>query len=141
MSTPAAPDALAACGSALLQGLLRATEEDQEQLLALLNIDPAEGRPVLQQLERLALLRLLLQQRQLQLPAAGPALSREPTSEQGEFVSGFGCHQIWCDGAVLYRVAPCHRMRSCCQLVPLNGASRRPLRRRWCQTRGLRRVA
>lgn len=139
MSTPAAPDALAASGSALLQGLLRAAEEDQEQLLALLNIDPAEGRPLLQQLERLALLRLLLQQ--LQLPAAAIALSREPTSEQGEIVSGFGCHQIWCDGAVLYRVAPCHRMRSCCQLVPLNGASRRPLRRHWCQTRGLRRVA
>jgi hypothetical protein len=139
MSTPAAPDALAASGSALLQGLLRAAEEDQEQLLALLNIDPAEGRPLLQQLERLALLRLLLQQ--LQLPAAGPVLSREPTSEQGEIVSGFGCDQIWCDGAVLYRVAPCHRVRSCCQLVPLNGASRRPLRRHWCQTRGLRRVA
>lgn len=139
MSTPAAPDALAASGSALLQGLLRAAEEDQEQLLALLNIDPAEGRPLLQQLERLALLRLLLQQ--LQLPAAAIALSREPTSEQREIVSGFGCHQIWCDGAVLYRVAPCHRMRSCCQLVPLNGASRRPLRRHWCQTRGLRRVA
>lgn len=139
MSTPAAPDALAASGSALLQGLLRAAEEDQEQLLALLNIDPAEGRPLLQQLERLVLLRLLLQQ--LQLPAAAIALSREPTSEQREIVSGFGCHQIWCDGAVLYRVAPCHRMRSCCQLVPLNGASRRPLRRHWCQTRGLRRVA
>ena len=141
MSTPAAPDALAASVSALLQGLLRAAEQEQHQLLALLNIDPAEGRPLLQQLERLALLRLLLQQLQLQLPAAGPALSREPTSEQGELVSGFGCHQIWCDGAVLYRVAPCHRMRSCCQLVPLNGASRRPLRRHWCQTRGLKRVA
>lgn len=139
MSTPAAPDALAASGSALLQGLLRATEEDQEQLLTLLGVSPADGRPLLQQLERLALLRLLLQQ--VQLPAAAPALSREPTSEQREIVSGFGCHQIWCDGAVLYRVAPCHRMRSCCQLVPLNGASRRPLRRHWCQTRGLMRVA
>lgn len=139
MSTPAAPDALAASGSALLQGLLRAAEEDQEQLLTLLNIDPAERHPLLQQLERLALLRLLLQQ--LQLPAAALALSSAPASEQGELVSRFGCHQIWCDGAVLYRVAPCHRMRSCCQLVPLNGASRRPLRRHWCQTRGLRRVA
>lgn len=139
MSNPAAPVAVAPFVSRLLQGLLRAAEEEQKQLLALLGVSPADGRPLLEQLERLALLRLLLQQ--LQLPAAGPALSREPTSEQGEIVSGFGCHQIWCDGAVLYRVAPCHRMRSCCQLVPLNGASRRPLRRHWCQTRGLRRVA
>lgn len=141
MSTPAAPDALAASVSALLQGLLRAAEQEQHQLLALLNIDPAEGRPLLQQLERLALLRLLLQQLQLQLPAAGPALSSAPASEQGELASGFCCHQIWCDGAVLYRVGPCHRCRSWCELVPLNGASHRPLRRRWCQTRGLRRVA
>ena len=139
MSTPAAPDALAACGSALLQGLLRAAEQEQHQLLAQLGVDPAHGRPLLQQLERLALLRLLLQQ--LQVQTAGPALSSAPASEQGELASGFCCHQIWCDGAVLYRVAPCHRMRSCCQLVPLNGASRRPLRRHWCQTRGLRRVA
>ena len=139
MSTPAAPDALAACGSALLQGLLRAAEQEQHQLLAQLGVDPAHGRPLLQQLERLALLRLLLQQ--LQVLTAGPALSSAPASEQGELASGFCCHQIWCDGAVLYRVAPCHRMRSCCQLVPLNGASRRPLRRHWCQTRGLRRVA
>lgn len=141
MSNPAAPVAVAPSVSRLLQGLLRAAEEEQEQLLALLGVSPADGRPLLQQLERLALLRLLLQQLHLQLLAAAPALSREPTSEQGEIVSGFGCHQIWCGGAVLYRVAPCHRMRSCCQLVPLNGASRRPLRRHWCQTRGLRRVA
>ncbi|MFM7549101.1 MAG: hypothetical protein ACKO8I_09545 [Cyanobacteriota bacterium] len=139
MSTPAAPVALVASGSALLQGLLRAAEKEQEQLLALLGVSPADGRPLLEQLERLALLRLLLQQ--LQLPAAGPALSSATGSEQGDLAGGFGCHQIWCDGAVLYRVAPCHRMRSCCQLVPLNGASRRPLRRHWCQTRGLRRVA
>jgi len=139
MSNPAAPVAVAPSVSRLLQGLLRAAEEDQEQLLALLGVSPANGRPLLEQLERLALLRLLLQQ--LQLPAAGPALSSATGSEQGVHAGGFGCHQIWCDGAVLYRVAPCHRMRSCCQLVPLNGASRRPLRRHWCQTRGLRRVA
>jgi hypothetical protein len=139
MSAPVAPSAQALAVAALLQGLLRAAEQEQHQLLAQLGVDPAHGRPLLQQLERLALLRLLLQQ--LQVQTAGPALSSSPASEQVELASGFCCHQIWCDGAVLYRVAPCRRCRSWCELVPLNGASRRPLRRRWCQTRGLRRVA
>jgi hypothetical protein len=139
MSTPAAPSAQVPSVAALLQGLLRAAEQEQLQLLAQLGVDPAHGRPLLQQLERLALQRLLLQQ--LQVQTAGPALSSAPASEQGELACGFCCHQIWCDGAVLYRVAPCRRCRSWCELVPLNGASRRPLRRRWCQTRGLRRVA
>lgn len=139
MSSSAAPSAQAPAVTALLQGLLQAREREQDQLLAQLGVEPADGRPLIQQLERVALLRLLLQQ--LQLTTAGPALGSAPSHEPVEHASGFCCHQIWCDGAVLYRVAPCRRCRSCCELVPLNGASRTPLRRRWCQTRGLRRVA
>jgi hypothetical protein len=54
---------------------------------------------------------------------------------------GFGRHQIWCDGEVLYRVEPSHICREHCRLVPLNGASRAPLQRHWINTAGLRRVA
>ncbi|MGB5134009.1 MAG: hypothetical protein WBN89_02415 [Prochlorococcaceae cyanobacterium] len=54
---------------------------------------------------------------------------------------GFGRHQIWCDGEVLYRVEACMTCRERCRLVPLNGASRAPLKRRWSNTAGLRRVA
>jgi hypothetical protein len=42
---------------------------------------------------------------------------------------------------VLYRVEPCRRFSACCALVPLNGVSTAPLRRAWCHTSGLLRVA
>ncbi|KMM17872.1 hypothetical protein [Synechococcus sp. GFB01] len=53
---------------------------------------------------------------------------------------GFGRHQIWCDGEVLYRVESCTSCREHCRLVPLNGVSSAPLQRRWSNTAGLRRV-
>lgn len=54
--------------------------------------------------------------------------------------AGFGRHQIWCDGEVLYRVEPCPLHRQHCRLLPLNGASTAPLTRPWSHTHGLRRV-
>ncbi|MCP9889099.1 hypothetical protein KBY96_14325 [Cyanobium sp. ATX 6A2] len=54
--------------------------------------------------------------------------------------AGFGPHQIWCDGEVLYRVETSPTCRTHCRLVPLNGARTAPLQRHWSHTAGLRRV-
>ena len=87
MSSSAAPSAQAPAVTALLQGLLQAREREQDQLLAQLGVEPADGRPLIQQLERVALLRLLLQQ--LQLTTAGPALGSAPAMSQWNTPAGF----------------------------------------------------
>jgi hypothetical protein len=120
-----------------LQTVLAQAERERDQLLAQLGIEPQLRLQLRQQVEGAALLRLLLQQLQLISSASALTGSRQ-NQEQG---TGFGTDQIWCDGAVLYRVEPCRRFSACCALVPLNGVSTAPLRRAWCHTSGLLRVA
>ena len=120
-----------------LQSVLAQAERERDQLLAQLGIEPQRRLQLRQQVEVAALLRLLLQQLQLLSSASALAGSRQ-NQEQG---NAFRTDQIWCDGAVLYRVEPCRRFSACCRLVPLNGVSTAPLRRAWCHTSGLLRVA
>jgi hypothetical protein len=120
-----------------LQTVLAQAERERDQLLAQLGIEPQLRLQLRQQVEGAALLRLLLQQLQLISSASALTGSRQ-NQEQG---TAFGTDQIWCDGAVLYRVEPCRRFSACCALVPLNGVSTAPLRRAWCHTSGLLRVA
>jgi hypothetical protein len=120
-----------------LQTVLAQAERERDQLLAQLGIEPQRRLQLRQQVEGAALLRLLLQQLQLISSASALTGSRQ-NQEQG---TAFGTDQIWCDGAVLYRVEPCRRFSACCALVPLNGVSTAPLRRAWCHTSGLLRVA
>ena len=120
-----------------LETVLAQAERERDQLLAQLGIEPQRRLQLRQQVEGTALLRLLLQQLQLLSSASALAGSRQ-NQEQG---TAFGTDQIWCDGAVLYRVEPCRRFSACCRLVPLNGVSTAPLRRAWCHTSGLLRVA
>jgi len=120
-----------------LQSVLAQAERERDQLLAQLGIEPQLRLQLRQQVEGAALLRLLLQQLQLISSASALTGSRQ-NQEQG---TAFGTDQIWCDGAVLYRVEPCRRFSACCALVPLNGVSTAPLRRAWCHTSGLLRVA
>jgi hypothetical protein len=120
-----------------LQTVLAQAERERDQLLAQLGIEPQLRLQLRQQVEGAALLRLLLQQLQLISSASALTGSRQ-NQEQG---TAFGTDQIWCDGAVLYRVEPCRRFSACCRLVPLNGVSTAPLRRAWCHTSGLLRVA
>jgi hypothetical protein len=120
-----------------LQTVLAQAERERDQLLAQLGIEPQLRLQLRQQVEGAALLRLLLQQLQLISSASALTGSRQ-NQEQG---TAFGTDQIWCDGAVLYRVEPCRRFSACCALVPLNGVSTAPLRRAWCPTSGLLRVA
>ena len=120
-----------------LETVLAQAERERDQLLAQLGIEPQLRLQLRQQVEGAALLRLLLQQLQLISSASALTGSRQ-NQEQG---TAFGTDQIWCDGAVLYRVEPCRRFSACCALVPLNGVSTAPLRRAWCHTSGLLRVA
>jgi hypothetical protein len=120
-----------------LETVLAQAERERDQLLAQLGIEPQLRLQLRQQVEGAALLRLLLQQLQLISSASALTGSRQ-NQEQG---TAFGTDQIWCDGAVLYRVEPCRRFSACCRLVPLNGVSTAPLRRAWCHTSGLLRVA
>ena len=120
-----------------LETVLAQAERERDQLLAQLGIEPQLRLQLRQQVEGAALLRLLLQQLQLISSASALTGSRQ-NQEQG---TAFGTDQIWCDGAVLYRVEPCRRFSACCALVPLNGVSTAPLRRAWCHTTGLLRVA
>jgi len=120
-----------------LETVLAQAERERDQLLAQLGIEPQRRLQLRQQVERAALLRLLLQQLQ-QLSSASALAGSRQNQEQG---TAFGTDQIWCDGAVLYRVEPCRRVSACCALVPLNGVSTAPLRRAWCHTSGLLRVA
>jgi hypothetical protein len=120
-----------------LQTVLAQAERERDQLLAQLGIEPQLRLQLRQQVEGAALLRLLLQQLQLISSASALTGSRQ-NQEQG---TAFGTDQIWCDGAVLYRVEPCRRFSACCALVPLNGVSTAPLRRARCHTSGLLRVA
>ena len=133
-SSPGMPRPDACIG---LQTVLAQAERERDQLLAQLGIEPQLRLQLRQQVEGAALLRLLLQQLQLISSASALTGSRQ-NQEQG---TGFGTDQIWCDGAVLYRVEPCRRFSACCALVPLNGVSTAPLRRAWCHTSGLLRVA
>jgi hypothetical protein len=120
-----------------LETVLAQAERERDQLLAQLGIEPQRRLQLRQQVERAALLRLLLQQLQ-QLSSASALAGSRQNQEQG---TAFRTDQIWCDGAVLYRVEPCRRFSACCRLVPLNGVSTAPLRRAWCHTSGLLRVA
>ncbi len=133
-SSPGMPRPDACIG---LQTVLAQAERERDQLLAQLGIEPQLRLQLRQQVEGAALLRLLLQQLQLISSASALTGSRQ-NQEQG---TAFGTDQIWCDGAVLYRVEPCRRFSACCALVPLNGVSTAPLRRAWCHTSGLLRVA
>ena len=133
-SSPGMPRPDACIG---LQTVLAQAERERDQLLAQLGIEPQRRLQLRQQVEGAALLRLLLQQLQLISSASALTGSRQ-NQEQG---TAFGTDQIWCDGAVLYRVEPCRRFSACCALVPLNGVSTAPLRRAWCHTSGLLRVA
>ena len=133
-SSPGMPRPDACIG---LQTVLAQAERERDQLLAQLGIEPQLRLQLRQQVEGAALLRLLLQQLQLISSARALTGSRQ-NQEQG---TAFGTDQIWCDGAVLYRVEPCRRFSACCALVPLNGVSTAPLRRAWCHTSGLLRVA
>jgi hypothetical protein len=130
------PDALTG-----LETVLAQAERERDLLLAQLGIEPQQRLQLRQQVEGAALLRLLLQELQQLSSANSSASSQGPkTRAQGQGIA-FGTDQIWCDGAVLYRVEPCHRFSACCRLVPLNGVSTAPLRRAWCHTSGLLRVA
>lgn len=133
-SSPGMPRPDACIG---LETVLAQAERERDQLLAQLGIEPQLRLQLRQQVEGAALLRLLLQQLQLISSASALTGSRQ-NQEQG---TAFGTDQIWCDGAVLYRVEPCRRFSACCRLVPLNGVSTAPLRRAWCHTSGLLRVA
>ncbi len=133
-SSPGMPRPDACIG---LETVLAQAERERDQLLAQLGIEPQLRLQLRQQVEGAALLRLLLQQLQLISSASALTGSRQ-NQEQG---TAFGTDQIWCDGAVLYRVEPCRRFSACCALVPLNGVSTAPLRRAWCHTSGLLRVA
>ena len=130
------PDAVIA-----LQTVLAQAERERDQLLAQLGIEPQRRLQLRQQVEGAALLRLLLLQLQQLSNANSSASSQDPkTRAQGQGTA-FDADQIWCDGAVLYRVEPCRRFSACCRLVPLNGVSTAPLRRARCHTTGLLRVA
>jgi hypothetical protein len=135
-SNPGVPQPDAFIG---LQTVLAQAERERDQLLAQLGIEPPLRLQLRQQVEGAALLRLLLLQLQQLSTVNSSASSPDPKARaQG---AAFGTDQIWCDGAVLYRVEPCHRFSACCRLVPLNGVSTAPLRRAWCHTSGLLRVA
>ena len=129
------PDAVIA-----LQTVLAQAERERDQLLAQLGIEPQRRLQLRQQVEVAALLRLLLQQLQQLQQLSSSSSQDSKTRAQGQGTA-FGTDQIWCDGAVLYRVEPCRRFSACCRLVPLNGVSTAPLRRAWCHTSGLLRVA
>lgn len=122
------PDAFTGLATVLAQA-----ERERDQLLAQLVIEPQRQLQLRQQVEEAALLRRLLQQ----LSSASALAGSRRNQEQG---TAFGTDQIWCDGAVLYRVEPCRRFAACCALVPLNGVSTAQLRRAWCHTSGLLRV-
>ena len=137
-SSPGMPRPDAVTG---LENVLAQAERERDQLLAQLGIEPQQRLQLRQQVEGAALLRLLQQQLQQLSTANNSASSQDPkTRAQGQGTA-FGTDQIWCDGAVLYRVEPCRRFSACCALVPLNGVSTAPLRRAWCHTTGLLRVA
>jgi hypothetical protein len=123
-----------------LQTVLAQAERERDQLLAQLGIEPQLRLQLRQQVEGAALLRLLLQQLQQLQQLSSSSSQDSKTRAQGQGTA-FGTDQIWCDGAVLYRVEPCRRFSACCRLVPLNGVSTAPLRRAWCHTSGLLRVA
>jgi hypothetical protein len=124
-----------------LQTVLTQAERERDQLLAQLGIEPQLRLQLRQQVEGAALLRLLLQQLQQLSTSNSSASSQDPKTRDRAQGAAFGTDQIWCDGAVLYRVEPCRRFSACCRLVPLNGVSTAPLRRAWCHTSGLLRVA
>ncbi len=123
-----------------LETVLAQAERERDQLLAQLGIEPQRRLQLRQQGEGAALLRLLLQQLQQLQQLSSSSSQDSKTRAQGQGTA-FGTDQIWCDGAVLYRVEPCRRFSACCRLVPLNGVSTAPLRRAWCHTSGLLRVA
>jgi hypothetical protein len=123
-----------------LETVLAQAERERDQLLAQLGIEPQLRLQLRQQVEGAALLRLLLQQLQQLQQLSSSSSQDSKTRAQGQGTA-FGTDQIWCDGAVLYRVEPCRRFSACCRLVPLNGVSTAPLRRAWCHTSGLLRVA
>ncbi len=136
-SSPGMPRPDACIG---LETVLAQAERERDQLLAQLGIEPQLRLQLRQQVEGAALLRLLLQQLQQLQQLSSSSSQDSKTRAQGQGTA-FGTDQIWCDGAVLYRVEPCRRFSACCRLVPLNGVSTAPLRRAWCHTSGLLRVA
>jgi len=127
-----------------LETVLAQAEQERDQLLVQLGIEPQLRQQLRQQVERAALLRLLLQQLQqfsttYSRASSSVSLQNPKTGARAQGAA-FRTDQIWCDGAVLYRVEPCRRFSACCRLVPLNGVSTAPLRRAWCHTSGLLRV-
>jgi hypothetical protein len=124
-----------------LETVLAQAERERDQLLAQLGIEPQLRLQLRQQVEGAALLRLLLQLLQHLSTANSSGSRQDPKTRDRAQGAAFGTDQIWCDGAVLYRVEPCRRFSACCRLVPLNGVSTAPLRRAWCHTSGLLRVA
>ena len=129
--------------AAALQAAMQETLRDRHNALLNRPSSNTSNGPVIRASERLAVLRHL-EHGVRQLDPSPPGDREAPrcsTSQPSQLQQDFRLHQLWWDGAVLYRVESSPRSRHCCQLVPLSGRAQEPLRRTWHNTSGLQRVS